>query len=299
MRTKKRLDALYRDAERICFNQSSRIVFMSDCHRGSGTHGDNYLNNSPLAFAALTYYHQRQFFYMELGDGDELWENPKPDTIILAHSDVFTLLSRFFCEGRFLMLYGNHDKKKQNSRFLKEYYEKYYCENRDCKCEMFPGLIVREAVVLQEYGTGHEILLVHGHQGDFLNDVLWRLTKFLVRHLWKKLELIGVLDPTSAAKNYQKKKKTEKKLSSWATHNQVMLIAGHTHRPVLPRPGESLYLNDGSCVHPSGITALEIENGYITLVKWSIVTNYYRSLYVGREVLEGPYKIKDYFAPKA
>lgn len=296
MRTKKRLDKLFREADRICFNQNAKVVLMSDCHRGTGTHGDNYLNNSPLAFAALTYYYQRQFTYIELGDGDELWENRNPEAIIQAHSNVFWLLSRFYCQGRFMMLYGNHDRKKQNPRYAKRYYEKYYCDTEDCKCDLFPRIDIKEGIVLEECCTKNQIFLVHGHQGDLLNDVLWRITSFLVRHLWKKLELIGVQDPTSAAKNYHKKKKTEKKLSSWAMHNHVMLIAGHTHRPVLPRPSESLYLNDGSCVHPRCITAMEIENGCITLVKWCTMTNANRSMYVGREVLEGPYSIKDYFA---
>ncbi len=298
MRTKKRLDILFRESECICFDQSSKIVFMSDCHRGSGTHGDNYLNNSPLTYAALSYYYQGKFSYIELGDGDELWENSKPDTIILAHSNVFELLSRFYRAGRYLMLYGNHDKRKENNQFFRRYYEKQYYESIDCKCDMFPEMTPKEAVILKDYETGNKILLVHGHQGDFLNDDIWRFTRFLVRHFWKRLELIGVLDPTSAAKNYQKKKKTERKLSDWADNNNVILIAGHTHRPVLPKPGESLYFNDGSCVHPSGITALEIENGYITLVKWSTTTNRYRDLYVGREILGGPYKIRDYFAHK-
>lgn len=296
MRTKKRLTKLFREADRICFNQTSRIVLMSDCHRGTGTHGDNFLNNSPLTFAALTYYNQRQFTYIELGDGDELWENRNPDAIIQAHSNIFWLLSRFYCKDRFIMLFGNHDRKKQNKRFFKRHYEKYYCDSKDCKCDLFPGMEPKEAIILEECGTKNEILLVHGHQGDLLNDVLWWLASFLVRFLWKRLELIGVLDPTSTAKNYHKKKKTERKLSAWADKNHVMLIAGHTHRPVLPKPGESLYLNDGSCVHPRCITALEIENGYITLVKWSTMTHLNRSLYVGREVLEGPYKIRDYFA---
>lgn len=74
-----------------------------------------------------------------------------------------------------------------------------------------------------------------------------------------------------------------------------MVIAGHTHRPVLPTPGESLYVNDGSCVHPRCITAIEIDGGMITLVKWCTLTRADRSLYVGREVLAGPFRLRDYF----
>ena len=60
-------------------------------------------------------------------------------------------------------------------------------------------------------------------------------------------------------------------------------------------PGEGFYLNDGCCVRPQGITAIEIERGAVTLVKWSVVTRPNRNLAVEREVLEGPYPWEQYW----
>lgn len=77
----------------------------------------------------LSHYYQSGFSYIELGAGDELWENWNMTQIIDVHSDVFWLLSRFY-------------------------------------------------------------------QADFFNSVLWRLTRFLVRYVWRPLEHFGVLDPT-------------------------------------------------------------------------------------------------------
>ena len=274
MSTKSRLDALYLEADKICIGANSRIVLMSDCHRGVGNHGDNFLYNQNLAAAALSYYNRRQFTYVELGDGDELWENRKIEPVIRMHEDIFEILSHFYRQGRFIMLYGNHDRKKEQPRFMDRYYTHYYCENKDCYQELFPCLTAKEGLILEEAATGSRIFLVHGHQGDLMNDTLWRLTRFLVRHVWRRFELWGVQDPTSAAKNYRRKKKTEKRL---------------------PKPGDSLYANDGSCVHPRSITALEIEGGYITLVRWRTEVGKNNALYVGREVMEGPYRIADYF----
>lgn len=261
-------------------------MLMSDWHRGVGNHADNLLKNRNLAFAALSHYYKNGFSYVELGDGEELWENRRMEPIIQAHSDIYRLLSRFYREGRLLMLYGNHDRVKGSLRYLRE---NGTFEN------LFPEIEAREAVILEEEGTGNEIFLVHGHQGDLLNDRFWRLSRFLVRYVWKRMELMGFLDPTSAAKNYKRKKKTEKRLAAWAWRKDVLLVAGHTHRPVLPLPGESLYLNDGSCVHPDCITALEIENGLITLVKWCTSTRPDKTLYVKSEILEGPVRLRDYF----
>ena len=117
----------------------------------------------------------------------------------------------------------------------------------------------------------------------------------LVRYVWGPLENIGANDPTSPAKNYDKKEKVSKSLIKWSEHENKMLIAGHTHKPVFPEVGEPLYFNDGSCVHPRCITALEIANGEIVLVKWCVLTKADSTLFVGREVLAGPTSLKDYF----
>jgi predicted phosphodiesterase len=268
---------------------------MSDCHRGVGNHADNFLANQNLFFAALEYYYDRQYVYMELGDGDELWENRRLSRIVEIHSDSYWMLSKFFQSGRFHMLYGNHDRKKQNSRFLNRQCGQYYNEGNDQFCELMRGIQAKEGIVLQDKNLGYEILLVHGHQGSFINDTAWKLGRFLVRHLWKPLELMGAYDPTSAARNYKERKKTERELDNWAKGKQVMVIAGHTHRPVLPKPGKSLYLNDGSCVHPRCITALEIENSHVTLVKWSVMVKHGRMLSVEREILEGPIPLAHYW----
>ena len=45
------------------------------------------------------------------------------------------------------------------------------------------------------------------------------------------------------------------------------------------------YFNDGSCVHPSSITGIEITD-WITLVRWSTKQGRRYTLYVGREELK-------------
>ncbi len=290
-----RLKEVYRRAERICIDKSTRIVCMSDCHRGVGNHGDNFLANQHLFFAALQYYYARNFAYFELGDGDELWENRSLSRIVEVHSDAFWLMSEFYCAGRFKMLYGNHDSRKKNDKFMKIHCWKYYCDSAKCELDLFPGLQAQEGIMLVDKYTGHEIFLVHGHQGELLNDTMAPLAAFLVRFVWKPLEMLGILDPTSAARNYKKRKKTERRLEHFAWKNRILLVAGHTHRPVLSRPGESFYLNDGSCVHPRCITALELEKGAVTLVKWAVTVRRDGTLAVTREVLEGPVLWEDYW----
>ena len=114
--------------------------------------------------------------------------------------------------------------------------------------------------------------------------------------MWKPLNLyLGVKDPTSTAKNYKKKRLTEKNILKWIKANKHIVIAGHTHRPTFPKVGQSPYFNDGSCVHPRCITGIEIENGNISLIKWSVETKDDATLYVAKRVIAGPRKLEEYF----
>lgn len=291
----KHISDIFNSSMEISFDDSSRIVIMSDCHRGNGSWSDEFMKNQNIYFAALTEYYNEKYTYIEMGDGDELWENKKLTEIIQIHSDAFWLLSRFYNEGRLYLIYGNHDMIKKDNNFVKDNLYQYYDEREKKYVPLFENVKVHEGLVLKYRFTGDKILLIHGHQADYFNSVMWKISRFLVRYLWKPLQTIGVNDPTAAAKNYKKKEAVGEKLAKWTLMENHMLVAGHTHRPVFPDIGEPPYFNDGSCVHPRCITAIEISFGYIMLVKWSVKTNIDNSLYIGRDVLSGPVWLKEYF----
>lgn len=265
-----RLNRDFQKAPRLELSDASRYILMSDCHRGNGTSNDNFLKNRNLYYAALEYYDKKEYTYIELGDGDELWENRSMVQIITVHSQIFELLFRFYKAGRLYVLYGNHDM-----------------ENACPDPSGFPSIPRIPSLILHDIEGCRDLFLTHGHQADSLNSTFWRLARLLVRYVWKPLEHFGILDPTSAAKNNERKSKTEKKLASWAKKNHSILISGHTHRPRLGA-ADSPYFNTGSCVHPYGITGIEISGRQLSLVKWSQKVRDDMTLYVAREVLAGP-----------
>ena len=296
MNLDKRLKRTLRCAQRLPLTDADRLVVMSDCHRGDGSWADDNAKNQHLCFAALTQYYDDSYTLIELGDGDELWKNRRMSDISGEHSDVLWLLSRFYQKRRLYLVYGNHDMVKRNPAWVRRELTSRYDEAGRCRVPLFPNVHIHEAILLHHRETGGELLLLHGHQADPLNDRWWKIARFLVRHLWRPVELIGVQDPPRAAKNNVKKQRIETALEDWARRNSRLLVAGHTHRPVFPEPGTGVYFNDGSCVHPRCITALEIAQGCITLVKWTVQTRRDGTMYVGRELLAGPRPLVDYFA---
>lgn len=256
-----RLSKAFEEAEVLPLADKSKYILISDCHRGNGTSNDNFLKNQNLYFAALEYYYKNGFTYIELGDGDELWENRNMAQITEIHSNTFWLLAKYCEEGRMYMLYGNHDMIKRGKEHI------------------------YEGIILKDCESKKDIYLTHGHQADFINCCMWKVSRFLVRYVWKPLENAGVLDPTSAAKNNTKKKRIENVLTEWARKENRILITGHTHRPMTGTE-DSPYFNTGSCVHPRCITGIEIEDRCMKLIKWTLRTRQDRTLYVAREVLE-------------
>lgn len=296
MSTFSRLTKIFNTSKEISFDDTSKFILMSDCHRGDNSWSDNFAHNQNLMFTALNYYYDNDFTYIEIGDGDELWENRDFSEIRKAHSPIFWLMHKFHVENRLYMILGNHDNVKKNRNYLEKNLYFYYDDRKDTNEPLFENIQINEGLILKYKDTENKIFIVHGHQGDLLNDYFWKLARFLVRYIWKPLELrFGFNDPTSPAKNFKKKKDTERNILKWVEANNQMLIAGHTHRPVFPNLHEPLYFNDGSCIHPRCITGIEIENGQIHLIKWSITTKNNGALYVERETIMGPEKLQSYF----
>lgn len=295
MSSQKRLSRAYEKAKIIEFNNSSKFILFSDCHRGDNSFADEFANNRNIYFHALRHYYNHDFHYCELGDGDELWEHRSFEPLFEAHKNVYMLMKKYHEEGRLHLIYGNHDMVYKNPAYVRKHLKTYYDPKDEQDRTLFENLIFQEAIVLKHHETGQDIFLTHGHQADFMNYHGWRFQRFLVRVLWKPLQVWGIADPTSPARNNKELIKVERRIKKWILrNNQVMTIVGHTHRPRFPEPGDIPFFNDGSCVHPRSITGIEIEEGNISLIKWQIATREDGTLQIVRILLEGPQRLRDY-----
>ena len=287
----KKLDKLFKKSNKIYINNESKIVIMSDCHRGIGNQNDNFKKNKNIYGEALNYYYRSGFTYIELGDGDEMWEIEDYNLIIKENIKIFKVIKKFHDNNRLIMLYGNHDIIKRNIEILEKHFYKYNNINKEES--LLKDLITYESLILSY--NNQDIFLTHGHQIDIINSTLWYSTRFLIKNIWKHFEKIAIKDLADNIKNNKVENYLEKHLQKWSIKNNKIIIAGHTHNPIYPEPGTHLYFNDGSCVHPDGITCIEIEKGNISLIKWSFVFKDNNHISVERQIIVGNQPINSFY----
>lgn len=288
VRAHHRLNKSYQNAKRIEIDDQTKIIFFSDVHRGDNSMADEFAHNQNTYYYALSDYLEKGYTYIEIGDGDELWEHARFSLIRSAHSDIFCLLREFFLQDKLMLLYGNHNMYLKKPEFVKRHLTYYYDEYYDVESALFPGIEINESLVLAYKPTGQELLVVHGHQGDLMNDQLWRIDMLSVRYFWRFIHTIGFQNPSSPAKNRIKRHKIEVNFSKWIDKYKRPIICGHTHRPKFPKEGDSYYFNAGCCVHPRGINGLEIADGKIMLVDWRVRPDKDGKLMIDKRVIRGP-----------
>ena len=234
MKIQDHLDILWKTSERIKFDPLVKLLFISDTHwgRGKDDKADDFYNRSPILYALLSWADRNGYALIILGDWLELYENDKKDEILVAYPALWELIQKFRIEKHLWIVEGNHDK----------------------------GLGYPETYVLLL--NGEEYFLVHGHQVDFWNSgIMWYVSKWFVRHIWRGLQYIGLHDPT--ASDEKRHALSEKLLTEWAETNKIKTISGHTHRPCM----EGYYLNDGAFVGNSYAYILyDKQNGMVLSV---------------------------------
>lgn len=289
-----RLTEAYKNAKLEYFDENSKYIFLSDIHRGDDSASDVFARNQTIFLAALNYYYDRGYTYVEVGDGDELWEHKEFRHIRLAHSDVFEVMKKFYTDNRLIILYGNHNIFLKSKHYVKKNLFYYYDEYTQDNHELFKGIRPHESFLLKQKQTGQEILVLHGHQGDLMNDQLWFLNLVLVRYFWRFMHLVGFQNPSSPARNHFKRHRIEIKYKKWIAKHRKMLLCGHTHRPKFPKLKELPYFNSGTCIHTRGFQGIEILNNEIMMVDWRVRANDRGKLEVIRSVMRGPIPIEKF-----
>ncbi len=256
-RAYRRMTQVLRSAQRVLFDDDSRLIFFSDLHRGDNSRSDAFAQNESLFLQALRHYYDEGFTYVEVGDGDELWQNRRLSAVKEAHGRTFDLLHAFANDNRLHMLFGNHDIRSSEPNLI-------FQQHRMTK----DGLTAHEGLLLEHEGTDRSVFVVHGHQVDFKSDALYRIARFVNRHVWRPIQNSGVGGVATSIVESRNRGTLRLRISEWIESHTQMVICGHTHTPKFAQPGDIPYFNTGSGVFDGFITGLEIQNGWIALVEW-------------------------------
>jgi len=89
------LNKTFNKAHLVGINKESKIIFFSDLHKGDNSYADDFKHNMKIYEYALHDYFKKEFTYIEIGDGIELWENKSFAPIYQAHKSSFNLLKLF------------------------------------------------------------------------------------------------------------------------------------------------------------------------------------------------------------
>lgn len=283
-----------------------KFIVLSDQHKGARDGADVFAMAEKNYIAALEYYNREGFFYINLGDSEELWENLFI-TVKQHNKATFEQEKKFIARRAFIKIFGNHDLYWGNDPLAGMNLQSIYGRHVD----------IHEGVILEVKAGGKnalEIYMTHGHQGDLQSDGNW-FSKWFVSDIWGPFQAYLRINPNTPANNDQLKTDHNRIMYEWSSKRQnTLLITGHTHQPVFrsltqlealyerlerakamkqndeanaiqekidhlhlktSRPPDfkgylDTYFNSGCCCFDDGdITGIEISDGSIRLIKWA------------------------------
>lgn len=206
--------------------QSDQFVVFSDLHKGSRDGADDFQVAEPSYNQAIAYYNRMGYTLLTLGDIEELWEE-RPQPVMEAYGDTFELEAQFHAAGRYLRFWGNHDDNWRYPEQVQQYLAPAYGTN---PLTVREGLLVKVKNGVQHLG---KLFLVHGHQGTLDSDRFADFSRFMVRHLWRPFQRLTRIPSNTPATNWRLRQSHNIALYSWsARQDNLILVAGHTHRPV-------------------------------------------------------------------
>jgi UDP-2,3-diacylglucosamine pyrophosphatase LpxH len=208
---------------RLDLDRPHRYAILSDQHKGARDKADRFAPCEPAYRAALTHYHARGHTLVLLGDAEELWEQAFR-SVERAYADILRLEGSFPAD-RYLRIWGNHDDEWMSPRAVRRQLSPF-----------LPMEAVYEGLLFYVYEGGRaqgRLFLVHGHQGTFFSDTLRGVSKAVLRTIVRNIQRIFGDHGETPARDACLRGKHDQQMYDWACQQQqLILIAGHTHRPV-------------------------------------------------------------------
>lgn len=199
-------------------------IIFSDQHKGRRNGADDFGIAEKNYLAALEFYNQKDFYFINLGDSEELWEN-NIFSVLKYNQKTFDAERKFIDRDAYSKIYGNHDVFWRHDPLKNEFLKTMYGK----AIPIYGGIVIR--IPFNE--TDHvDVFCTHGHQGDASSDGNWFSSAF-VAYIWGPLQAFLCINTNTPAQSEKQKTLHNKMMYAWsAEQKNVILITGHTHQPV-------------------------------------------------------------------
>ncbi|RYY55488.1 MAG: metallophosphoesterase [Chitinophagaceae bacterium] len=287
-------------------NPAAGYIIFSDQHKGARDGADDFTLAEPCYLAALEHYNTSGFSFISLGDSEELWENTLGQ-VKKYNERTFEAEKKFQQRNSFYKVLGNHDLYWGNDPLASWELKKIYGEDvkiyEGLILEMYnpEGLLqvfcthghqgdrqsdgnwfskffvariwapfqaylrinpntaaydtekktLHNEIMYEWSSTRRDMVLITGHTHQ---PVFASLTH--IERLYKELQKAQIDKNQQHITEIETEiRKREKEFTAVSVDYQVM---------------QPSYFNSGCCCYVDGdITGIEMEGGYIRLVKWS------------------------------
>ena len=284
------------------------FVLISDQHKGDGSSADDFKENAGLYMQALCHYQERGFNLIVLGDSEECWENSyrrilaQYGPVIKKEIDLAAAAS----PQKKLRIWGNHDKEISLRRFRRYYrqlktglldgvtYSEGVCLGPDIflvhghQGRFFEDIAWRASRLAVKFiWKSLQKLFLIGKEGPAENARLREDLEINYYRWAKKKRLLLICGHTHRAMfaslthleflekeilELKEKNEPEKVIAQKIAEREQIVSRGQgLTRLFFETPPERpvpCYFNAGCCCYANGMTCLEIEKGWIRLIKW-------------------------------
>ena len=284
---------------------SGKFIILSDQHKGARDLADDFRNTETNFMNTLQYYYEQGFTFINLGDCEELWE-ATPSKVIEKNRLTLLEEAQFLASGRYHRIYGNHDLEWnyeiQRTLFLKPIFGSKLAVNQGLLLQT----TYKEKTFSIFLAHGHQgdqrsdgnafskwfvaaiwtpIQRLLEIQVDRISDSFELVDKHnILMYEWSatKKNLLFISGhthkPVFASLDHMDRLAKQYDLAK-AENNAELLNAIQSEiekrkkeyegKQFVKTMAKPTYFNSGCCCYPDGdLTGIEIENGFIRLVKW-------------------------------
>jgi hypothetical protein len=287
-----------------------RFIIFSDQHKGAKDLADDFRNTENNYRLTLQHYYENNFTLINLGDCEELWE-ATPSTVVDKNRITLLEEARFHASNRYHRIYGNHDLEWnyeiQRLLYLKPIFGSKLTINQG----LLLSTVYNDktySIFLAHGHQGDQRSDGNAFSKWFVAAIWTPIQRFLeiqVDRMSDSFELVDkhniLMYEWSATQNnllfisghthkpvfasLDHIDRLAKQLDKAKSQNDVARIAEieselgkrkkeYEGKTIVKTMAKPTYFNTGCCCFPDGdLTGIEIEDGYIRLVKWKTGTD--------------------------